>query len=82
MTFEPYSVDNGSISLGDQFTECEQDEDITQKPEFFSLSPPDKDFMLAKSLSEELTKEMKETSSHLKQKLKASASGISNLSSH
>ncbi|XP_052258142.1 RB1-inducible coiled-coil protein 1-like isoform X2 [Dreissena polymorpha] len=74
VTFEPYSVDNGSISLGDQFTECEQDEDITQKPEFFSLSPPDKDFMLAKSLSEELTKEMKETSSHLKQKLKASAS--------
>ena len=56
---QPYSLEGGSVSLGDQFTECEGEE-IIPKPGFASLSPPDKDFMLAKSLSEELTKEMKD----------------------
>lgn len=58
---QPYSVEGGSISLGDQFEECNEEEEIVCKPGFDSLSPPDKDFLLPKSLSEELTLEMKKT---------------------
>ena len=61
-----YGVENGSVSLGDQFTECETEQDITRQPEFVSLSPPDHNFLLAKSLSEELTQEMRETNSRIK----------------
>ena len=56
---QPYSIEGGSVSLGDQFTECEGDEEIIPKSGFDSLSPPDKEFLLAKSLSDELTQEMK-----------------------
>lgn len=61
---QPYSLEGGSVSLGDQFTECEQVEDIPCQPDFSSVSPPDKEFLLPKSLSEELTQEMRD----LKQK--------------
>lgn len=66
---QPYSVEGGSISLGDQFEECkEADEEIVCKPPGFdSLSPPDKEFLLPKSLSEELTLEMKEEEIPVKQ---------------
>lgn len=57
---QPYSLEGGSISLGDQFTECEQEEDITRKPDFGSISPTEKEFLLPKSLSEELTQEMRD----------------------
>lgn len=59
-SLQPYSIEGGSISLGDQFTECEQEEDITHQPVLGSMSPPDKEFLLPKSLSEELTKEMRD----------------------
>ncbi|WAR23784.1 RBCC1-like protein [Mya arenaria] len=65
-SLQPYSIDNGSKSLGDQFEECMQDEDITKKPEFISFSPPNDEFLLAKSLSEELTQDMRETNSRIK----------------
>ena len=61
---QPYALEGGSVSLGDQFTECEQEEDIIRAPDFGSVSPPDKEFLLPKSLSEELTQEMRD----LKQK--------------
>lgn len=65
---QPYTLEGGSISLGDQFEECNDEEgEIVCKPGFDSLSPTDKEFLLPKSLSEELTLEMKEEEIALKQ---------------
>ncbi|XP_060577554.1 RB1-inducible coiled-coil protein 1-like isoform X3 [Ruditapes philippinarum] len=67
---QPYSIEGGSISLGDQFEECKvEEEDLVCKPRFDSLSPPDKEFLLPKSLSEELTLEMKKQEAALKKEL-------------
>ena len=74
---QPYSIEGGSISLGDQFEECKvEEEDIVCKPGFDSLSPPDKEFLLPKSLSEELTLEMKKQEAALKEELREATDGI------
>ncbi|XP_053393728.1 RB1-inducible coiled-coil protein 1-like isoform X2 [Mercenaria mercenaria] len=74
---QPFSLEGGSISLGDQFEECKgAEEEIVCKPGFDSLSPPDKEFLLPKSLSEELTLEMKEEEAALKEALCDTTDGI------
>lgn len=60
---QPYSLDVGSVSLGEQFEECEEEGEIVCKPGIVTGTPPDKEFLLPKSLSEELTVEIKESHS-------------------
>ncbi|KAL4236922.1 reticulophagy [Mactra antiquata] len=72
----PYSIEGGSMSLGDQFEECKLEVDpLVHKPGFDSASPPDTEFLLPKSLSEELTLEMKESEKVVKSPLDAAIEG-------
>lgn len=72
----PYSIEGGSISLGDQFEECKLEVDpLVHKPGFDSASPPDTEFLLPKSLSEELTLEMKDSEGALISPLSVAVEG-------